>query len=315
MAWFWIVTPAFAARLDTDLVHTMGAITPLRADFTSVQFCHAAFQALPEVPGGERSRIHYRMNHWLKQLLSLHAERWCYRPSRARLLAAASRGVQSELGSFYPTVRSTVIPNAADHQRFRPDPVARASVRTAVGVSDDTVIVLFLGGDWARKGLAEAIDGCAVARRNGARSVQLWVVGLGDEERYRARARSADDGEWCVFHGFSREPEKYLAAADVFISPTTYEAFPLAVLEAAAAGLPVVATDVNGIAELIRDESEGLIVAREASAIATAIEQLAGDPALRARIGLAARESAGRFTWNAVAQSTVDAYLELRGTR
>ena len=315
MIWFWIVTPVFAAKLDVDLVHTMGAITPLRTDLASVQFCHAAFQALPDSPDGERLGVHYRVNHWLKRLLALQAERWCYRPSRARLLAAASRGVQGELARFYPAVRSAVIPNAADHERFRPDPEARARVREAVGVDDDAVVVLFLGGDWARKGLAEAIDGVGAARRNGARSVQLWVVGRGDEERYRARARSVDHGEWCVFHGFSREPEKYLAAADVFISPTTYEAFPLAVLEAAAAGLPVVATDVNGIAELIRDGTEGLIVAREASSIAAAIEQLAGDSALRARIGLAARESAGRFTWSAVAQSTVDAYSELRGAR
>jgi len=311
MAWFWIVTPAFAARIDADLVHTMGAITPLHADLASVQFCHAAFQALPEITGGERVRLHYRVNHWLKRLLALQAERWCYQQSRTRLLAAASRGVQDELARYYPAVASTVIPNAADHQRFRPDLAARARVRAAFDIADDAVVVLFLGGDWARKGLAEAIDGVGAARRNGARGVRLWVVGVGDEERYRDRARAADDGDWCVFHGFSREPEEYLAAADVFISPTAYEAFPLAVLEAAAAGLPVVATKVNGIAELIRDESEGMIVAREASSIATAIERLAGDPSLRRQMGRAARESAGRFTWSVVAQATANAYSEL----
>jgi UDP-glucose:(heptosyl)LPS alpha-1,3-glucosyltransferase len=312
MSWFWLVTPLLAARVEADLVHTMGAITPVRADLVSVQFCHAAFQALPKVLGGERAGIHYRLNNALKRVLALQAERWCYRPSRTRRLAPASRGIRAELARFYPAVPSTVIPNAAEHERFRPDAAARARLRGAAALSDDAVVVLFLGGDWGRKGLAEAIDGVGAARRSG-REVVLWVVGRGDVDSYRARARAVGDGDWCVFHGFTREPEHYLAAADVFISPTAYEAFPLAVLEAAATGLPVAATNVNGIAELIRDGHDGVIITRDASSIAAAIERLCDDSALRSRMGARARVSAGRFTWTAVARATVDAYSELRG--
>lgn len=305
---FWAATAAMARRIGADLVHTMGAITPLHADLASVQFCHAAFQALPDVAGGQPVALPRRANNALTQLMALNAERWCYRPSRTRRFAPASSGVQAELARFYPDVPSTVIPNAADHDRFRPDADLRASVRTTLGVTDDTTIVLFLGGDWGRKGLRVTIEGVAGARRAGATNVELWVVGSGDVARYQACATALDDAPWCTFHGFSREPERFLAAADVFVSPTTYEAFPLAALEAAACGLPVVTTNVNGIAELIRDGQEGIIVSRDASSITMAITKLARDAALRQRMGVAARESAGRYTWDAVAQTTLNTY-------
>ena len=308
MASFWAATAVMARRVDANVVHTMGAITPVHADLASVQFCHAAFQALPGVAGGDTVALPRRANNALTRLLALNAERWCYRPSRTRRFAPASLGVQSELARFYPDVPSTVIPNAADHDRFRPDADLRASVRTTLGVTADTTIVLFLGGDWGRKGLGVTIEGVAAARRAGATNVELWVVGSGDVPRYQAASKALDDSPWCTFHGFSREPQRFLAAADVFVSATTYEAFPLAALEAAACGLPVVATNVNGIAELIRDGKEGIIVARDASSVTLAITTLARDTALRQSMGLAARESAARYTWDAVARTTLDTY-------
>jgi glycosyltransferase involved in cell wall biosynthesis len=311
MAPFWLASARLARRIETDLVHTMGAITPGPVDLVSVQFCHAAFQAMPNPSHGDPVGLSRRINKAVARRMAIDAERWCYRPTRTRKFAAASAGIQAELARHYPDVPSTVIPNAADHTRFRPDPELRAAVRSQLGVSEDSVVVLFLGGDWGRKGLRVTIDGIGEARRAGATSVVLWVVGRGDVSGYQAHARTVEDSAWCTFHGFSREPERFLAAADVFISPTTYEAFPLAALEAAACGVPVVATSVNGIAELIRDGQEGLIVSRDASSIARAIRTLAGNPAMRARMGVAACASARRYTWDAVARRTLDAYDEL----
>lgn len=311
MAPFWLASARLARRIDVDLVHTMGAITPGRVDLASVQFCHAAFQAMPDPSHGDPVGLPKRINKAVARRMALDAERWCYRPTRTRRFAPASVGVQAELAQFYPDVPSTVVPNAADHTRFLPDPALRTSVRAEFGVSDDAVVVLFLGGDWSRKGLRVTIDGVGRARRDGASNVALWVVGRGDIDGYRAHARTVDDSSWCTFHGFSPEPERFLAAADVFVSPTTYEAFPLAALEAASCGVPVVATNVNGIAELIRNGQEGLIVSRDAASIADAIRTLAEDRALRARMGTAACASAGRYTWDAVARATLDTYDEL----
>jgi UDP-glucose:(heptosyl)LPS alpha-1,3-glucosyltransferase len=282
------------------------------ADLVSVQFCHAAFQALPH--GGERERVLRRANNAVTRELSLESERWCYRPSHVRRLAPASTGVEAELRRYYPGLPTTVIPNAADHERFRPDAAVRRSMRATLAIPDDAVVALFLGGDWERKGLAVTMEGIAQARRSGL-DLHLWVVGSGDIQGYRDRARSLDDAAWCTFHGFTTEPERFLAAADVFVSPTAYEAFPLAALEAAASGLPVVATRVNGIAELIRDGQEGVIVERTAASIAAAFTLLAGDPTMRRRMGAAARTAAARYTWAAVSQSTISAYEGLLRSR
>jgi UDP-glucose:(heptosyl)LPS alpha-1,3-glucosyltransferase len=311
---FWGLAAASARGVRADLVHTMGAIVPVRADLASVQFCHAAFQALADNPG-EPLPPTRRANNAITQTLALRAERWCYRPSRTGRFAPASSGVAAELARFYPGVPSTVIPNAADHGRFRPDRAVRAAVRTRLGVTDETMVVVFLGGDWSRKGLRMTIDGVAKARRDGSTNIALWVVGRGDAERYRAYASTLEDGRWCTFQGFSREPEHFLAAADVFVSPTTYEAFPLAALEAAACGLPVVATNVNGIAELVRDGREGLIVSRDAHAIALALSRLAADPPLRETMGRAAQASASRYTWDAAVSTTLETYELLRLSR
>lgn len=308
---FWLASARLARRIDTDLVHTMGAITPGRVDLASVQFCHAAFQSMPDPLSGEAIGLPRRVNKSVARRMAIEAERWCYRPSRTRRFAPASAGVQAELARFYPGVPSTVIPNAADHARFRPDAATRAEVRNALGVSDDTVVVLFLGGDWGRKGLRVTIEGVGGACRAGSSNVALWVVGRGDTDGYRAYARTIQDSPWCTFHGFTAQPERFLAAADVFVSPTTYEAFPLAALEAAACGLPVVATNANGIAELIHDGQEGLIVPREGAAITAAIGVLAQDADLRTRMGAAARMSAGRYTWDAVTRTTLDTYDDL----
>ena len=311
IASFWIAAAAAARDIPADLTHTMGAIAPVHADLASVQFCHAAFQALPRVEGERSASLPRRASNTLTRTFALKAERWCYRPARTRMFAPASAGVQAELRRFYPSIPSVVIPNAADHERFHPNALVRATTRATLRVADDTTVVLFCGSDWQRKGLEFAIEGVAKARSAGNASVVLWVVGSGDVERYRAYAQSLDGSSWCSFHGFSREPERFLAAADVFVSPTLYEAFPLAVLEAAACGLPVVATDVNGVAELIRNGREGIVVSRNGASVAAAITTLVRDAALRARMGSAALESARRYTWDAVAQTTLAAYGSL----
>ncbi len=87
------------------------------------------------------------------------------------------------------------------------------------------------------------------------------------------------------------------AAADAFVLPSSYETFSLVAFEAAASGLPVIASDVNGVRELITSGESGYLVEPRAEEIAARLRELAADPGLRARLGAAARESALRFRW------------------
>ena len=184
-----------------------------------------------------------------------------------------------ELGEKYPDVAVEETPNGVDLDRFRPDPATRLAVRSEVNVDDRTTVALFVGGDWDRKGLALAIDALAVARAAGA-AVELWVLGSGDERRFRAQADTAGVAGTVRFLGRRPEMERYYQAADVYLCCSSYEAFSLALLEAAACALPLVATRVGGVAEVLEGPGEpgGVVVARRAEEVGAVLGELAPGP-------------------------------------
>jgi UDP-glucose:(heptosyl)LPS alpha-1,3-glucosyltransferase len=105
-------------------------------------------------------------------------------------------------------------------------------------------------------------------------------------------------------------PEVY-AAADAFVFPTTYEAFPLVVLEAAASGLPLLVTRVNGVEEVLEDERSGWFITRDAADIARRLNAFRSDPELRRRMGLKARATVATYSWQSMADAYLDLYAEL----
>ncbi len=294
------------ARTRASVVHTMGALVPNRVDVATVQFCSAGFRERTGrlVPPGRTPAR--RINSTVNRLLALLLEAWCYRPSRVRAFGAVSRGVAQELGRHYPNVPVAITPNGVDVTRFRPDARARATLRAEQNVSDDEVVFLFVGNDWEHKGLAIAIEAVARAQLEGS---HLWVIGNGDAQRYRAHAREL--GAAVTFFGPRADPERWYAAADVFVFPTLYETFSLVAYEAAAAGLPVVATRVSGIEELLADDGAGLMVERDADSVAAALRRLAADQSLRRRLGDEGRRRASAYDWSRSVDSILRLYRAL----
>jgi len=108
------------------------------------------------------------------------------------------------------------------------------------------------------------------------------------------------------------ELPRYYAAADVFVLPSLAEGMALVVLEAMAAGLPVIVTEESGYAGIVRSGIEGFIVpARDSRAIAEKLMLLSGDGELRRRMSLASRERAGDYSWSRFEQTALDAILSL----
>jgi UDP-glucose:(heptosyl)LPS alpha-1,3-glucosyltransferase len=306
IAFFSLFAGLRLARTKKTLVHTMGAVVPNRTDVATVQFCSAGFRertGLLVSPGRTFPR---RINSGIVRLLALALEWWCYRVSRVRSFGAVSRGVAHELERHYPDVPVSITPNGVDVSRFRPDPDARRELRAQHGVGDDELVLLFVGNDWEHKGLAFVIEAIA---RAGLDRARLWVVGGGDEERYGALARA--HGVSIRFAGRVRDTERWYAAADAFVFPTLYETFSLVAYEAAAAGLPVVATRVSGIDELLEDEQAGLLVEREAESIASALRRRDADPALRRRLGAEGRRRATHYGWGRSVDAVLQLYREL----
>jgi glycosyltransferase involved in cell wall biosynthesis len=296
--WFLLAATLLVGLRGRGVVHSTGAMTLGRAAVSTVHYCHRAAAGLEGFARVSKSNAAYRLNARIANRLSLWGEAWCYSPRRVDVLVGVSQGVVRELDQHFPRMRGRVIeiPNGVDTERFVPV----ASPRPP-GVEVEAV---FVGGDWERKGLRLAIE--AVALSPGAR---LTVVGPGDVEAYRGVAAGLGIADRIEFAGPSEDVASSYRRADVFLLPTAYETFSLVTYEAAASGLPLLVTRVNGVEDLLRDGSNGWFIERDAESIAARLRQLAVDPELRARMGRQAREDSLRYSWSRV----VDEYVELYG--
>ena len=179
--------------------------------------------------------------------------------------------------------------SGVDAARFRPDAEARTRVRAELGIPAEALVYVFLGRLQPDKGVADL--GAAFARVAGARTdVRLLVVGP-DEAGVAGRLEAAVGAHRDRLHrvDFTPTPERFLAAADVFCLPSYREGFGTSVIEAAACGLPAVASRIYGLTDAVVDGETGLLHRpRDVDAIEAAMLRLAGDAALRERLGAAA---------------------------
>jgi len=177
-----------------------------------------------------------------------------------------------------------------DTTRFRPpEPGEREEVRAGLGLDgfDGFVVGLVARTVW-EKGFADLLE--ALRAWPGPLEIRLVVVGGGpDFEAILDRARALGVHERVSFLGERGDVPRLLRAFDAFVLPSWREGMPVALLEAMATGLPVVATAVRGSREVVEDGRNGLLVpARDPAALRAALARLAGDVALRDRLGAAA---------------------------
>jgi glycosyltransferase involved in cell wall biosynthesis len=287
-----------------DLVHTLGAapVVPARVDFASIIFCHSLYHSSL---GGRPSRGLPGL--WrLARAFSLGLERACY--GRVRVLGAECASSKRTLERLFPGLDVQVVPTfPIDTERFRPDTAAHEELRCAEGVGSRETVALFVGRDWELKGLDVAIQALAEATRLGGSRLSLWVLGDGDVRKYEAMAAGAGVAQRVRFFGNRNDIERYFQAADVFVLPTLCETFCRAAYEAAACGLPVIATAVDGVTELIGDSEAGQLVERDAASVGRALVRLAADPELRARLGNEGR----RRSLECTVERSVDALLAM----
>lgn len=267
-------------------------------------------------------RLYYRATE--------RAERALYRPTKDAGLggrgsmvrfAPVSQGTARELRKHFdlPGESIDVVPNGADLERFSPRAAGtnRAAVREALGIRSNEFAMLFVGGEWHRKGLRHAIDALPHLRTpHHAGGGRLVVVGRdAAQPEFERLASALGVRDRVSFAGFYDRPEQAYASADVFVFPTYYEAFSLSTLEAAASGLPVITAATNGTEELIRGApmgelgENGALIERDGRAIAAIVNQLADDEVLRRRVGAAARDVVCRdYNWDRIADAVERIY-------
>ena len=190
---------------------------------------------------------------------------------------------------LFPERKVEIIRNAVDVHRFPQK--SDGALRTEFGGARARPIVLALARLDAQKGLFDLLEAAALVTE-----ANFVIAGEGKErKRLEERARTlAVDGR-VNFLGHREDVPELLAACDLFVLPSLYEGFPLSVLEAMAAGRPVVATAIGGTEEAVINGETGLLVPpHDPQSLAAAIRTLLPDPPLRRRLGLAGRERALR---------------------
>jgi UDP-glucose:(heptosyl)LPS alpha-1,3-glucosyltransferase len=293
------------ARGAYDIVHSHGSI--IGGDVITAHSCHrAGLRIVSAIPAGvTRSG----RNYGLADAVRLHIERRNFAGRSYRSVIAVSRGVKEELVAEYgvPPDDIHVIPNGIRTDRFpgAKNPRIRLEVRSRLAIPSSTLLLLFVGNEFARKGLADAI---AALQHIDTTDLLLLVAGSDDAEPYARLAREMGVHERVRFLGHQDDIDGIYQASDLFVFPSRYEASSLAVLEAAAAGLPLILTRFHGAEDLLEEGKTGFSVDRDPVAIARALTVCIGDAALVRTMGDAARARAQQFDILKVTSRVLDVY-------
>jgi phosphatidylinositol alpha-mannosyltransferase len=197
-----------------------------------------------------------------------------------------------------------VIPNGVDLREFQDvPPFARWR--------DGTANILYVGRFESRKGVMYLLRAYRQLRRDGL-DCRLLLVGTGPQEREVRRyiATRRLQGVELLGRIGDHDKARAFATADVFVSPATgRESFGIVLLEAMAAGVPIVCSDIHGYKGVVRRGEQALLVPpKDPDALAAAIGTLVRDPALRARMGASGLERAVQFGWESITAKVDDYY-------
>jgi len=217
-----------------------------------------------------------------------------------------------------PRQRLHLLGNGVDLGRFSQRPrteEARRRIRAEIGAKDDDIVVGAIGRLVWEKGYAELFAAAATLREK-TPSVRFVVAGPaepGKRDGIDAEALAKAEANGTRFLGYRADVEDIYAALDIYVLASYREGFPRSAMEAAAMGLPIVATNIRGCRQVVDDGATGLLVPpHNAHALREAIALLATDHALRDSMAKKARAKAHRdFDQRRVIEITLSVYSEL----
>jgi glycosyltransferase involved in cell wall biosynthesis len=275
-----------------DLIHLhspraffLGRLAALSCPRPSVLTVHVE----PDAPGGLRSRLYGGI------------ERLLGRRFPDRVIYVSARALRETRAPW--TARARVVENAAPP----PSPATRAEARAALGCREDQAIVVSVARLARQKDLGTLVEAAELVGRG-----EFWIVGEGPE-------RAALEGRVAAlglpgrvrFLGARSDVPRLLRAADVFVLSSLYEGMSVALLEAMAAGLPAVATDVGESGRLLGETGAGLLVPpRDKAALAAAIRTLLEAPERARGMGRKGEARAALLTERATFEETAAVYEE-----
>ncbi len=294
----------FDASTEVDIIHTFGV--GRKADIVSTQSCHRAGVDLLR-----NKHLEDRLNLGLYDRVSLADEARLVTADSTRWIVAVSELVKSQIQEYYQVdgSRIVVIPNGVDtglFQKLRKE-VDKTQVRSTLHIPNGKFVLLFVGNEFGRKGLRTVLQSLRAINDT---DMYLLVVGEGDIKAYSALAAKLGIGQQVSFLGSVPSPETIYQAADVFVLPSFYEPFGIVILEAMAAGVPVIASRDCGAVGTMRNREDLLLLDDPSSAeeLSKQIRTLRSDDNLRATLMKAGTNRAREFSWHDISGRMVDVY-------
>lgn len=299
---YFLNSTRLIGRARYDVLNTHGCICP----FGGVMWVQSIQKAWLETSRRFRApfswpRIRQRLNPLHPVLL--HLENKHFRERRYRKLIGTTPTIRKELHRLYgvPPEDVEIIPNGFSEEEFNPArrESLREKAREELGLRPDNVVLLFAANELMRKGYKTLLRALQML---GAPEMRVLVVGRADRAEAIHGAAVAGLSDQIIVCGPSQDIGRYHAAADVFVLPTQYEAFSLAILEALGSGLPVVTTRVPGAQDAIRPGVNGELVEPDAAEELCECLRRFRDPDTRQRYTAQASQSVREYRWSEILQ-------------
>lgn len=226
-------------------------------------------------------------------------------------IVALTEDMKSKLTNFY-NKRIDVIPNGIDINEFfdRTQIISNHFLKK----QQNEKIIIYVGSLRSVKGVNYLIDAFKLVRQK-RNDVKLLLIGDGyDRKTLECQVNMLKISDYVIFLGLRphKEIPSHLKMADIFVLPSLYEGFPNVLLEAMAAGLPIVATNVTGIPEIIKNETNGFIVnPNSSSEIAEKILFLLENPDHYYRISNNNDKEVKKYSWIKVVEKLSNLFLEI----
>lgn len=242
---------------------------------------------------------------------------------RADVLVAITDSVAGEYTKLGVTAdRIRAIPNGVDLDRFK-QPVDRHAIRQRHGVGEDTFLFVAVGRNHPKKGYDDLLNAMRGLMDRGETDFVVALAGK-DTEALATTARTLGLGERIRLLGALGAPSlgdglalpgddlvELYRAADAFVFPSHIETFGIALVEAMAAGLPIVTTDGPGCRDIIEEGHWGeMVPVGDSDALATTMQKIMTDGNLRRARAEQARERAGAFSWDHIVDQYVQVYRD-----
>lgn len=198
---------------------------------------------------------------------------------------------------YLKTFRPGRNPVVTIHNGVRPPEIVsdeeRVQARRGLGIGDDELLAAMLGVMRPGKGHAQLI--AAAGLLPATSRIRFVCAGDGPllEELRTQAAQPSGGGQRVVFPGWRSDVSTLLAASDLIVHPTLFDALPTALIQGLAAGLPAVASDVGGVSEIVSEGCGLLVAPDDPQALAKAIQALVDDPGARSSMGAAAQRRFG----------------------